>query len=871
MTARKQASRAPAEGRAGALSDDVNAAYRTQSADELFVQLGSTSRGLSSAEADRRLRTAGRNLIEARHPISAWTIFLNQFKSPLVLILILAAIVSAFVQEWTDAAIVLVIVIVSSILSFSQEFSAAAAMERLRRRVTNNATALRDGQPQPIPSAEVVPGDVVLLTAGSMIPADGILLHARDFYVNQAVLTGESYPVEKLPGAGQEGAGLAECTNCVFMGTSVQSGTAQALIVQTGPQTAYGKIAQRLSLRSPETEFEAGIRRFGHLLAQVVLVMTLAVFSINILLGKPHIDSLLFAISLAVGITPELLPAIISVTLSKGAQQMVRQGVIVRRLNSIENFGSMDILCTDKTGTVTEGVVGLDDALDLTGQPSPAVLRLAYLNASCQSGLPNALDQAISAAGRERGLKGEHERKVDEIPYDFQRRRLGIVTQDDQGQRYLIVKGALESVLEVCEQAQREEHSVVPLDGLLKDQLHDRFAAWSGQGYRVLGVAMKPVAFQPDYSRADERGLIFMGFLRFFDPPKPGIQKTISDLRELGVNLKIITGDNRLVAAHVAEIIGLKEAGTLTGQEIRGMSDEALWHRAERTTLFVEVDPNQKERIIAALRKMGHVVGYMGDGINDATALHAADVGISVDTAADVAKEAADFVLLRQDLDVLRQGIEMGRTTFANTMKYVYTTTSSNFGNIFSLAGASLLVPFLPLLAKQVLFQNLLSDIPNLAIADDTVDREMVKRPSRWNTRFLRKFMVTFGLISSLFQYVTFGALLFLLKAAPEQFRTAWFVESTLTEMLIILAMRTRNWMFTSAPGRLLGVATLVVAAVTIIIPSLPISRVMGFTPLPLTILAAMVLISALCLVTTEVTKHHFFRTVSGNAQEAKA
>ncbi|HUI68975.1 MAG TPA: HAD-IC family P-type ATPase, partial [Spirochaetia bacterium] len=620
------------------------------------------------------------------------------------------------------------------------------------------------------------------------------------------------------------------------------------------------------SLRPPETEFETGIRRFGHLLAQVVVVMTLAVFSINLLLGKPRIDSLLFAISLAVGITPELLPAIISVAMSKAAQQMARQGVIVRRLNSIENFGSMDILCTDKTGTVTEGLVALDGALDLTGQPSAAVLRLAYLNASYQSGLPNALDQAISATGRRMGLNGEHDRKVDEIPYDFQRQRLGIVTQDEQGRRCLIVKGALGRVLEVCSQAHREGGLAALLDAALKNEIQERFSAWSGQGYRVLGVAMKPVAPQPNYSRADEQDLIFMGFLRFFDPPKPGIQKTIVDLGKLGVNLKIITGDNRLVAAHVAEIIGLKEAGTLTGQEIRAMSDEALWHRAERTTLFVEVDPNQKERIITALRRMGHVVGYVGDGINDATALHAADVGISVDTAADVAKEAADFVLLRRDLDVLRQGIEKGRTTFANTMKYVYTTTSSNFGNIFSLGGASLLVPFLPLLAKQVLFQNLLSDIPNLAIADDRVDNEMVERPYRWNTRFLRKFMVTFGLISSLFEYVTFGALLFLLKAAPEQFRTAWFVESTLTEMLIILAMRTRTWMVKSAPGRLLGVATLMVATVTIIIPYLPVSRVMGLTPLPLSILAAMVLISALCLVTTEVTKHLFYRRVHGGS-----
>jgi Mg2+-importing ATPase len=859
------------EGGAREFLGETDAPFWSLSPDVLLAHLDSTSMGLSTAQASQHLKTVGPNLIETRQQVPAWVILLRQFKSPLVLILIFAAIVSMFTQDWTDAMIILLIVFASCLLSFWQEFRATADMEKLRARLASKATVLRDGQPQSIPSENVVPGDVVMLAAGSLIPADGILLQTKDFYVSQAVLTGESYPVEKQPGVVPEKAGLAARTNSVFMGTSVQSGTAQALIVRTGLQTAYGRIAQRLSMRPPETEFESGIRRFGRLLAETTLIMTLVVFALNVLLGKPRIDSLLFAISLAVGITPELLPAIISVTLSKGAQQMAKQGVLVRRLNSIENFGSMDILCTDKTGTVTEGVAGLDSAIDPMGQPSSTVLRLAYLNASYQSGLPNPLDQAIVAKGQTIALKSGQDQKVDEIPFDFERKRLGIVIQNARGQRYLIVKGALESVLEVCTQAQQEGGSVLLLDGQLKDQIHQRLATWSGQGYRVLGVAMKAVAPQPNYSRADEQNLIFMGFLLFFDPPKPGVQKTISDLEKLGVGLKIITGDNRLVSAHVAEIIGLNCTGILTGEEIRRLPDEALWQRAEGTTLFVEVDPNQKERIITALRKTGHVVGYIGDGINDTTALHAADVGISVDTAADVAKEAADFVLLRQDLDVLRRGIEKGRTTFANTMKYVHTTTSSNFGNMFSLAGASLLLPFLPLLAKQVLLQNLLSDIPNLAIADDQVDQEMTDRPYRWDIRLLRKFMITFGLISSPFDFITFGVLLFLLKAAPEQFRTAWFVEGMLTQMIAILAMRTRRWLFKSTPARLLGFAIVVVAAMTIAIPYLPISRVMGFSPLPVSTLAAMLLISAMYLATLEVAKHLFFRKTSAPAPEVDA
>ncbi|MCX6048867.1 MAG: magnesium-translocating P-type ATPase, partial [Chloroflexi bacterium] len=761
--------------------------------------------------------------------------------------------------EWTDAIIILVIILGSSILGFWQEYSATNAVAKLRARVTLKATVLRDGKPQTIPAEAVVPGDVVLLSAGSLIPADGVLLEAKDFFVSQAVLTGETFPVEKKPGEVKVNAGLAERTNCVFMGTSVRSGTAHALIAQTGAKTAFGQIAERLKLRAPETEFENGIRRFGYLLTVVMLALVVATFAINVFFARPAIESLLFAIALAVGMTPELLPAIISINLAKGAQVMAKSGVIVRRLSAIENLGSMDVLCTDKTGTLTEGVVQLDGALDVQGQPSPVVLHDAYLNAFFQTGLANALDEAIIAKAQTGALSAVTESKIDEIPYDFVRKRLSIVVQTADGSHRLITKGALDNVLAVCTQVQ-DGQKLVPFDATQETQIRQRYAAWSAQGYRVLGVATKPVALTANLAHSDERDLRFIGFLIFFDPPKASVQKTLRDLAKLGVEVKIITGDNRLVAAHVAEVVGMPVTGILTGDELNDLSNEALWQRAKTTTLFVEIDPNEKERIILALRKMGHVVGYMGDGINDAPALHAADVGISVDTAVDVAKAAADFVLLKQDLDVLRQGIEEGRATFANTLKYVFTTTSANFGNMFSMAGASLFLPFLPLLAKQILLNNFLSDFPSLTIATDNVDRELVEKPRRWDIKFIRDIMVIFGLISSIFDFITFGTLIYIVKAAPEEFRTGWFVESLLTELLITLVLRTRRSIFKSKPSFYLWLSTLAVTIVALIIPYLPFGPLLGFTPLPPSALLLLLVITIVYVAVSEAAKIIYYR-----------
>jgi Mg2+-importing ATPase len=838
--------------------------FWSQPLDRLLTSLNSSAVGLTSAEAARHLQQYGPNTLKAGRQVTALGLLFNQFKSPLVLILVFAVIVSAFAQEWIDATIILVIILSSSLLGFWQEYRASNAVAQLQARVTLKATVLRDGKPQTIPAEAVAPGDVVLLSAGSLIPADGVLLAANDLFVSQAVLTGETFPVEKKvateAGDVVETAGLAERINCVFMGTSVRSGTAQALIVQTGAATAFGQIAERLKLRPPETEFEHGIRRFGYLLTVVMLTLVVATFAINVFFQRPAIEALLFAIALAVGMAPELLPAIISINLAKGAQVMAKSGVIVRRLSAIENLGSMDVLCTDKTGTLTAGVVQLDGALDVQGQPSAVVLRDAYLNAFFQTGLANALDEAILAKAQAENLAAA-ESKIDEIPYDFVRKRLSIVIEEEDGQHRLITKGALDNVLAVCTQVQEEQRSV-PFDPAQEKQIRQRYAAWSAQGYRVLGLATKTVALTTNLAHSDECDLIFRGFLIFFDPPKPSVEQTLRDLTRLGVQVKIITGDNRLVATHVAETVGLPVSGLLTGAEIGTMSDEALWQRAKTTTIFAEIDPNEKERIILALRKMGHVVGYMGDGINDAPALHAADVGISVDTAVDVAKAAADFVLLKQDLDVLRQGIEEGRRTFANTLKYVFTTTSANFGNMFSMAGASLFLPFLPLLAKQILLNNFLSDFPSLTIATDNVDPELVEKPRRWDIKFIRDIMIIFGLISSVFDFLTFGVLIYIVKAAPAEFRTGWFVESLMTELLITLVLRTRRSIFKSKPSFYLWLSTLAVTIVAVAIPYLPFGPLLGFTPLPLYALLLLLVITALYVVVSEVAKRLYFARV---------
>jgi Mg2+-importing ATPase len=831
--------------------------FSSKPIDEIAASVNSSVNGLSEKDAQEILARVGPNSIRPRERVTALWSFLNQFKSAIVLILIFATIVSAFLKDWVDSIIILLIVLGSALLSFFQEYSANNATEKLRAQVSLKTEVIRDGKPVSIPTEEIVPGDVALLSAGSLIPADGLVIEAKDFFVDQAVLTGETFPVEKKPGVIAETASLSERTNVIFMGTSVRSGSAKVLIVKTGLNTAFGQIANRLTLRPPETEFERGIKQLGYLLTEVMFLLVLGIFAFNVFFHKPVWDSLLFSIALAVGLTPQLLPAIININLSKGSQAMAERGVIVRRLESMENFGSMDILCTDKTGTITQGVVRLDGALDVNGNPSENVQRYAYLNASLQADLPNPLDEAIVNAGAQ---GADDYVKLDEVPYDFARKRLSVVVQPKDGLPLLVTKGALENILAVCSCVQTSSGNS-NLDPEHQANIRKRFEAWSMQGYRVLGMAIKPVSAQEhSYSTKDEAEMVFAGYLLFFDPPKDGVQTTIAALEKLGVKLKIITGDNHLVAKHTGQIIGLGDFKVLSGSELDHLRDEALWHVVEEITIFAEVDPTQKERIILALKKRGHVVGYMGDGINDAPSLHAADVGISVNNAVDVAKESADLILLKQDLDVLHEGIVQGRKTFANTLKYVFMATSANFGNMFSVAVASLFLPFLPMLPKQILLINFLTDLPEITIASDNVDDALVERPRRWDINFIRRFMLVFGPLSSFFDIATFVVLLWLMKAGERAFHTGWFIESVLSAGIVVFAVRTRLPFMHSKPSRAMLGMTLLVVAITLVLPYTPLSSLLGFVPLPPLYLLIIFAIVALYFVSAEMIKHWFYR-----------
>ena len=616
-------------------------------------------------------------------------------------------------------------------------------------------------------------------------------------------------------------------------------------------------MSERLKLKAPETEFEHGIRRFGYFLGEVTLILVVIIFAINVYLQRPILESFLFSLALAVGLTPQLLPAIISINLAHGAKKMATKKVIVKRLASIENFGSMNIICSDKTGTLTEGTVKVESALDVNGNISDKVFTYAYINAFYETGFTNPIDEAIL---NYRKIDLSAYTKQDEIPYDFIRKRLSIVFRHDD-QHILVTKGALTNILEVCSSAESDDGKIVEI-AHLHDQIQKHFEEFSNNGFRTLGIAYKKMQSDALINKSDENNMIFIGFLTLFDPPKANITETINSLKNLGVSLKIITGDNHLVASGLSKKMGLESIEIITGPELRQMSDDALLRRVGGVNVFAEIEPNQKERIIITLRKAGNVVGYMGDGINDASALHAADVGISVDTAADVAKDAADIVLLEKDLGVLVEGVREGRTTFANTLKYVFMATSANFGNMFSMAGVSLFIQFLPLLPKQILLTNLLTDFPEMAIATDNVDEQMINYPRRWDIKAIRKFMITFGLVSSVFDYLTFGLLLLLLHANQDQFMTGWFLESVISASMIVLVIRSRKPFFRSNPGKYLLIATISIALLTIVFPFTPLGVIFGFTPLSLTTYLLLFLIVVVYIIAAEITKLIFYKKV---------
>ncbi|MEZ0370659.1 MAG: magnesium-translocating P-type ATPase [Candidatus Sericytochromatia bacterium] len=829
----------------------LNEFWRLPAADVLR-RLEADPAGLSSQQAQQRLKVHGPNLVAPPARRTVFRLLLAQFRSPIMLILIFAAGLSFFLENSTDALIILAIVLISGLLGFFQEKGASDTVASLLSLIKVSAAVLRDGHEQDLPAEAIVPGDIVQLQPGKHIPGDGLLLQANDLYVDESTLTGETFPVAKNPGdltADQPGRG-----NAIFAGTHVFSGSGLLLIVKTGAQTEFGQLARDLRLKPPETEFERGVRQFGYLLMEVTIVLVLVIFGINVYLHHPLIDALLFSVALAVGLTPQLLPAIISINLAHGAKQMSRRQVIVKRLEAIENFGSMNILCSDKTGTLTEGVVKLYSARNATGSEDDKILFLAYLNACHHKGFANPLDQAIKTF---RSFDVSAWPRLDEIPYDFIRKRLSVLVAGPEG-NLLVCKGAFEEVLSLCTQVEIQGESQ-PISNQ-EAGLRQQFEAFSREGLRVLGLACRQMGSQQKLEHADESGLSFLGFLLFFDPPKAGIAEAIAHLRNLGVDFKLITGDNHLVARSLAAQIGLAEVRILRGSELKQLSDGALFQRVTGIDIFSEIEPNQKERIVLALKKRGHIVGYLGDGINDVTALHTADVSISVEGAVDVAKESADIVLMEKDLEVLCEGVRQGRITFANTLKYVFMATSANFGNMFSMAGASLFVSFLPLLPKQILLTNLLTDIPELTIATDHVDPELLKRPRRWNIPFIRRFMLVFGILSSVFDYTTFGVLLYLLGASMTEFRTGWFVESVISAALIVMVIRTEKPFLRSRPGKYLSLATTGVILATLALPWTPLAPLLGFAPLPPLFLLVLGLILGAYVLMAEAAKALFYR-----------
>jgi P-type Mg2+ transporter len=832
-------------------------AFWSLSTTAMLQQLQAAKEGLTAGEAGERLRRYGSNLLKPSKRLDVFTLLLTQFKSPLILILFFATGLSFVLHETVDAFIILAIVLVSGLLGFWQERGASNAVGKLLSVVRIKAAVLRDGRVNEIPVEEIVPGDIVVLDAGDVVPGDCLVQECKDLFIDEAMMTGETFPVEKGVAVLPVETPLGQRTNALWMGTHVVSGNGKALVIYTGKQTECGKLSERLKLRPQETDFERGIRQFGYFLMEVTLVMVVAIFAINVYLARPVLDSFLFSLALAVGLTPQLLPAIISINLAHGAKRMAQDKVIVKKLASIENFGSMNVICSDKTGTLTEGIVHLQSALDAEGAPSDKVLLYAYLNAFYETGSTDPIDNAIRSH-RQFDLTGYE--KADEIPYDFLRKRLSILVSHADT-HLMVTKGALRNVLALCSGVETRNGTVVDIAGM-HDAIQNQFEKFSKQGCRTLGVAYKNLGTRPSIIRDDEMGMTFLGFLVLFDPPKPNIIDIIGQLKHLGVSLKVITGDNQLVAANVSQRIGLSETRIITGPDLAQLSDNALLQRVLDVDVFAEIEPNQKERIILALRKAGNVVGYLGDGINDASALHAADVGISVESAVDVAKEAADIVLLEKDLGVLVQGVREGRTTFANTLKYVFMATSANFGNMFSMAGVSLLLPFLPLLPKQILLTNLLTDFPEMTIATDNVDKEMVDYPRRWDIKAIRKFMMTFGLVSSVFDYLTFGALLLVFHSTQDQFRTGWFWESVCSASLIVLVIRSRKPFFRSMPSKYLFVATLSTVVITLVLPFTSLGLIFGFRPLPMSFLLLVAVIVTGYIISAEMAKAIFYKRV---------
>ncbi|MBI3617790.1 MAG: magnesium-translocating P-type ATPase [Candidatus Omnitrophica bacterium] len=824
----------------------------------LFEKFSTSPKGLLQPEAQRRLEEYGPNEPARKKKRTVVFQILFKFINPLVVVLLIIAGFSLFFGEKISAVLVITMAVLSVLFSFIQEYRAGKEAGKLSEMVRATATVCRNGKPHEIPIREIVPGDVVDLFAGDMIPADLRIIQAKDLFVNQASLTGESLPVEKTPGPLQSKShSPVDLTNIAFMGSSVVSGTALGVVVRTGLATQFGEISRRLASMTPESSFDKGIRQFTWLMIRAMLVFVVIICAVNFFTKGDFIQALLFSLAVAIGLTPEMLPMLVAINLSKGAIAMSKREVIVKRLNAIQNFGAMDVLCTDKTGTLTLDKIVLEQYCDVVRKEDKDVLRLAYLNSYYQTGLKNILDKAILKYEK---LVVKQYKKIDEIPFDFSRRVMSVVVDMD-GRHRLITKGAPEEIFKRCTRYELDGE-VLELEQFLITDLKEEYDSLSSEGFRVLAVAYKDMDPGKDvYSRDDERDLILKGYIAFLDPPKPTARKTIEVLKGLGIELKVLTGDNELVTKKICSEVGLDIKGMVTGDLVEKTTDEHLREMVKTTTVFARLSPLQKERVIHALHQNKHVVGYLGDGINDAPALKAADVGISVNNAVDIAKESADIILLQKSLLVLRDGVLEGRKTFGNILKYIKMGSSSNFGNMLSMTGASLALPFLPMLPIQVLLNNFLYDLSQVAIPSDDVDEEYLLKSRPWNIDYIKRFMFVFGLISSVFDFLTFGVLWFVFSAAAPVFHTGWFLESLCTQTLVIHIIRTGKIPFVeSRPSQLLIFASIYIVTIGLVIPFIPLGKYFGFVLLPGTFFIALVGIVAAYLMTVQFVKKWFIK-----------
>ncbi len=825
---------------------------------EVLSLLESSEKGLTEGMTLKRHATCGYNTIEEKKDLNIILEFLSYFKSPLIIILLIVTAISAYFGEMRNAVIVFVMVLLSVVLDFFEERNAGQAAKRLKEKVRTMAIVIRDGQKKEVRASQICIGDIISISAGNLVPADARIIDSKDFYVNQSSLTGESYPNAKnKKSLSGQGLSLVDLSNIVFAGTSVVSGSATAVVVKIGNQTEFGQIADKLARKEEKSEFEIGVSKFGYFVMKIIIFMVLFIFLINSLVNHQILESFMFAIAVAVGVTPELLPMIMSITMARGSMKMSKKGVIVKKLAAIPNFGSMDILCTDKTGTLTEDKIVLVTYTNLAGENDEEVLKYTYLNGFFQSGVKNPLDEAIVNFKK---IATTHYKKIDEIPFDFNRRLMSVVVEGTEG-HLLITKGAPEEIFKKCKTF-KQGKKVVTFGKVWQKKAHEYYENLSKDGYRVLAVAIKKIENKKrSFNKQDEIDLEFCGFVAFLDPPRKGLKKVLEELYSVGVRVKVITGDNELVASKICHEVGLTIHGVIMGSEMEHLSDEALVPVAEKTTIFARFSPEQKNRVINALRANGHVVGYLGDGINDAPSLKAADVGISVNNAVDVAKESADIVLTQKNLEILKDGLLEGRKAFGNTMKYIMMGLSSNFGNMFSMTLVVFFIPFLPMLPIQILLNNFIYDFSQVTIPTDNVDKDWLQKPRRWNMHFIKRFMLWIGPISSLFDFATFYVLYSVFHANQAMFQAGWFMESLATQTLVIHFIRTKKLPFIqSRPSKYLLFSTFACVTLGWIIPYTPVGEYFQFGRPPLAMVLAILLIVIVYFIVVEIGKRIFYK-----------